>query len=284
MDHGLIEQSGLVERYLLGQLLPEEREEFEDHYLDCPECLERLELTRRMRSGLAQVALEEAVKAGAARQIGILAALSRLARSHRAGLLVTALLVAALAPAGWMWRQSSHLGRDLEATRRDLEEARRATPQGAEELAAARQALAGERARREAEGEEHRRDRQSLVKELTEARGPQARTSIVPLSPERSGEGEPSTRITLSPSPGWIVLSLDLPPLDAGPYAAALLRDRRRLWQARGLEPDAAGSLAVSVPSSFLAPGDYLLELSAPPRAGSSAPVASFRFRVRQGR
>jgi hypothetical protein len=298
MDHPSIEETGIVDRYILGQLPPEEREAFEDHFLDCPVCLESLELTRRMHDGIARVASEEVARTSAVRQLGVAAALARLAGSRRAGLLFTVLLVAVLMPAGLLWRRAAHLDRELEETRIALREAREtAPPPGApppglaRELADSRRALAEERERSAKERESERREQQRLAAELTAARQPQTNTPIIPLSPERSGpgDGEPATRITLAPSPEWIVFFLEpggLEPggLDEGAYRATLLRGGGRIWQGTGLEPDPAGSLVVSFHSSLLAPGDYTLELETAPRSGKPAPVASFRFRVRQGR
>jgi hypothetical protein len=240
-----------------------------------------------MRDGIARVAAEEVAKASAVRQLGVMAALARLAGSRRAGLLLSVLLVAALLPAGVLWRRAANLDRNLEETRIALREARRtAPPPGlARELADSHRALAEERERSSRERESERRERQRLAAELAAARQPQTNTTIVPLSPERSGpgDGEPATRITLAPSPEWIVLSLEPGGLDEGAYRATLLREGARIWQGAGLEPDPAGSLVVSFHSSLLAPGDYTLELETAPRSGKPTPVASFRFRVRQG-
>lgn len=62
MDHATIEAENWVERHLLGQLTAEEAARFEEHYLDCPECLEQLELTRRLQLGLREIASEEAAR------------------------------------------------------------------------------------------------------------------------------------------------------------------------------------------------------------------------------
>src|SRR5437868_2190460 len=44
MDHSVAIQFG-AERYLLGQLSPEERDEYEEHYFGCCECAEDVRLT-----------------------------------------------------------------------------------------------------------------------------------------------------------------------------------------------------------------------------------------------
>jgi Putative zinc-finger len=45
MDHHEAIQRGAVEKYLLNQMSPAERDEFEEHYFDCPECAEDLRAT-----------------------------------------------------------------------------------------------------------------------------------------------------------------------------------------------------------------------------------------------
>jgi len=52
MDHSLIERTDVIDRYVRGTMPPAERSEFEEHYLDCQECLEQLELARSLREGI----------------------------------------------------------------------------------------------------------------------------------------------------------------------------------------------------------------------------------------
>jgi hypothetical protein len=44
MDHAEAARKLAVEQYLLGELNGPEREEFEEHFFDCPECVEALEM------------------------------------------------------------------------------------------------------------------------------------------------------------------------------------------------------------------------------------------------
>lgn len=62
MDHVTIEEENVAERYLMGQLTASEVTRFEEHYLDCPECLERLELSKRLCQGLKEIAAEEGTR------------------------------------------------------------------------------------------------------------------------------------------------------------------------------------------------------------------------------
>ncbi|MBI4906016.1 MAG: zf-HC2 domain-containing protein [Acidobacteria bacterium] len=54
MDHGQIEATNLIDRYLTNRATPEECARFEEHFLDCPDCLSRLESTRGLIDGLKQ--------------------------------------------------------------------------------------------------------------------------------------------------------------------------------------------------------------------------------------
>jgi hypothetical protein len=54
MTHTEIERGDLVERYLLRRLTAREEAEFEEHYLECPECRERLAQERPLLVELQQ--------------------------------------------------------------------------------------------------------------------------------------------------------------------------------------------------------------------------------------
>lgn len=62
MDHVMIEEENVVERYLMGQLPATEAARFEEHYLDCQQCLDQLELSKRLHQGLKTVASEEGTR------------------------------------------------------------------------------------------------------------------------------------------------------------------------------------------------------------------------------
>jgi anti-sigma factor RsiW len=56
MDHGYIEENNVADRYLMGKLSAEERARFEEHFVDCAQCLDRLETTEGIRAALRTVA------------------------------------------------------------------------------------------------------------------------------------------------------------------------------------------------------------------------------------
>src|SRR5262245_64967773 len=89
----------------MGKLSAEEAERFEEHYLSCPECLDRLELAESMQRGFKRAAGEDAARLAAARQLAVVAWLSRLPRSRQMAVLAMALIIVALLPAGFVWRE-----------------------------------------------------------------------------------------------------------------------------------------------------------------------------------
>src|SRR5687767_2755131 len=148
MDHSRMDELGIAELYVTGKLPPADAEEFEEHYLGCPECLERLEAAEALRQGLRYEAVSQIT--GQAVQAGVLARLSRLARSRSAALLAAGLLVAVLAPSGLLLRQVGELDRartELGRTRAELaeqREGRRSAEAQAGEAAGTRGQLRGQ--------------------------------------------------------------------------------------------------------------------------------------------
>ena len=59
MNHQQALEEHATERYLLGEMAPEERRAFEEHYLECPECLEAVTFGADFMEAGRQVALED---------------------------------------------------------------------------------------------------------------------------------------------------------------------------------------------------------------------------------
>lgn len=63
MEHSFIEQADVIDRYVRGTMPGAERSEFEEHFLDCRECLEQLEIARSLREGIKVCAAEPMARA-----------------------------------------------------------------------------------------------------------------------------------------------------------------------------------------------------------------------------
>lgn len=62
MDHSEAAKIKAVEKYILGELPPELRDQFEEHYFDCPECAADIRALARFRK-VSKFVLEEEVAA-----------------------------------------------------------------------------------------------------------------------------------------------------------------------------------------------------------------------------
>src|SRR5215210_9521555 len=60
MDHEQTVQYDLVDRYLMGKLPAEESAGFEEHFVDCPQCIARLQTTKNFLQDLQFVAAQQA--------------------------------------------------------------------------------------------------------------------------------------------------------------------------------------------------------------------------------
>lgn len=272
MDHPQIEHDNIVDRYLMSQLSGQEEALFEEHLLGCSECLEQLgqaeDFQHSLRAAVSEEVTRTAVRAGVAGWL-----------SRRAvGRIALGLLVA-VAFAALLWR-TRQLSGDLERLRL----ARSAAPQtGAVASAPETQP----RPDRSADLEKQLDEQRSLVAELTtrvrRLTAPQINTALITLAAARSSgdEGAPVNQLTRPESPGWLVLAMELALVEHETYGVEL-RDGsgRKLWEQDGLRPDALDTLTVSLHSSFLDAGDYVLELSAT-GGGRRVVVGRYRFRMR---
>lgn len=270
MDHDYIEQRQVIEEYVMGRLPEAEAARFEDHYLTCEECVRRLDLAERFQRGFRDVAANEL-----AAPVGLAAVLAGLARRRWAAA-AGVLALAALAAAGALSWRSLQLGRELQDAQARLAQVESRRAEEERRAAAAEREAATLRQRAAAESQARGR----IEEELSRERRPRAGAAwVVALVPARSGPsaGEPFQRITLPPSPEWIVLSLDLDLPGPGPYRVALQRkDGAAVWTGSGLRPGPSGTLAVGLDSSLLTPGDYRLLVE----QEGGIPVARFAFRV----
>ena len=210
MKHPEIDERSVVDRYVAGKLPPAEVASFEEHYLDCPSCIQAVEDAERLQRGLGAVAAEDL----SARAVSWAAAWRAL-RSGPGRAWVAALLLVSVLPAALLWQRAGRLDQDLDLLRQ----------------------------------------------ELVDERSPRINTPILALVPTRAGE-QPRQQISLSAEPEWIVLAVELGASARSQYAATLeAADGAVVWESSGLEPSFRGTLSVSLHSSLLPHGDYVLRL-----------------------
>src|SRR5580698_9482737 len=60
MQHSQIEEQNLIDRYVRGTMPAAERAEFEEHFVDCAECQEQIEVAKSLRQAVRESIAESA--------------------------------------------------------------------------------------------------------------------------------------------------------------------------------------------------------------------------------
>jgi hypothetical protein len=250
MTHEEIEALNLDERYLMGRLAPDECARFEEHFVDCPECLDRLEAAERFRAALKPIAAAEAARASAVRPAK---------NRWRLVLLAAATLVAAVVPVIFLAMRGV-------AARRELD--------------VARAAAAGWQHRFEQEQSANRALRNQSVKPPPL---PMIGAVFYLNTSRAAGTGtEPVDRITLPPDWQWVVLSIEREFPREFQSIRATLADAvgKVVWQQTGIRPVSERTLGLLLPSDLLHEGEYTLELEGLSGADRYFPAGRYRLVV----
>ena len=261
MEHKYIDEHQIAENYLIGKLPAEERLRFEDHFVDCRECVDRLETANDLRAGLRMVAAEGAV------QVGLLPWIVRVFRRRQALLLTGLILLIGLS--------ATFLIKEMRSARRDPAN----EMQVREGQSLARQETLAPTL------ESRQPTPSSTLPHSDKGAGTEAPTPVFALSVVRGGKpdlSKPTNRIRLSPSSGLIILRLEVEP-DPGiqSYRATISTpEGRRIWSRNNLLPTPNNKLAIRINSSLLKPENYLLTLDGLTPNEGYALIANYTFHV----
>ncbi|MEA2564174.1 MAG: hypothetical protein QOH06_5678 [Acidobacteriota bacterium] len=254
IDHAYIEEHGLIDLYHRGQLPPEEEAGFEEHFVGCPDCQERLQMARGFQRGLKTVVAEDVAKAG------LLAWLVR-----RRWIAVAALVVAAVLPVlGYLAGSRGDTPMNTEASWRQLFEKER---RSADDL---RQRL-----------EKSERQRLAQVEATpapTAAPSPLVNTPVFLLTAVR-GEKEAAS---VDVNSGYFSLAVDAgadPRFES--YRVTVTDARgKRMFREAGLKPNALEALLLTFPAGFFKPGEYRLTLEGVKAGGGASELSGYSFRI----
>jgi CopC domain len=252
MDHNEIDDALTAERYVLGRLTEQERHSFEEHFLDCPRCLEAIEAAEWMREGLKSPSA-----VASAPSVEYVAPFRPRERRIRPFMTLLAAACVGLAFLSALFFTQTRAAR--------------------EELAGSRQLLQQtQRRQAELEGEigREREERARVVETMKAA-------PVFMLNLTRSTSVEPEDRVVLPESPGWVTLIFDRPVgLGVHDYRVRVTSaDGRLVGEAAPARTAEGGMFAVSLPAERLPAGDYVLEVERV-SAGEAAPLARYRFRA----
>ena len=169
MDHQYIEGHNIPDRYLQGTLSATERTRFEEHFIDCAECLDRLEMTEDFRGALRTVAAEGAATSRVYARPGLRAWLMGMSGGRHAALLAAAVLLLVALPSVLLIVWTGQSRRQVDQARlsaadwqRKYEESQQAGRKAEAEMQAREQEVARQRLEIETQRE---RERQTRVAE-----------------------------------------------------------------------------------------------------------------------
>ena len=279
VNHLQVEAADMIDRYLRGKLPAEEQSRFEEHFIDCQECLDRLETSASFRRGLKTAVAEDALRTGVYVQTGVLGWLMRRNRRQQAALLLV-VVVLLLVPSVYFFMKARRASADLaQAKRESLEWQRQfeAQQQKGNEL---------ERELQQARQDSGPREQQTLPDEpRNELVQPQARVPVFALNIVRSADptAQPANQISIPSSASSLVLSLDLESdPDVRSFRATIsTADNRVVWVAKDLKPQSTDTLRITLKSDLLKPNDYRLALEGLTKEGSYSSQGKYSFRVK---
>jgi hypothetical protein len=242
MDHTYVEEHQIADRYVMGTLPADEAERFENHYLSCPECLDRLELAESVQRGFKRMAGQDVAKAAAVQQLAVVAWLARLGRMRQLGVLLAALLVVAVLPTGVALRN----GVQLAQTHSLLEQEH----QRSADAGTLRSELARER--------EARAHAEAQAAQALQARG---NDRVAFLDRER-GEPDGGGKAVHPAAGGWVILEVPVDPPFHSPYRAVVRNGQgKEVSRVEGLQPNERSNLSLSLPPTLVPPGNYSITI-----------------------
>lgn len=267
MDHTYIEERGLIDLYHRGQIPPEEEVEFEEHFVACADCQEKLALARGFQRGLKVVVAEDAARAVA--QASLAAWFRR--RWRAAALLV---LAAALPILGFL--AGNRQTRIAVASWKERWESERQSASKLERLLA-------ESERRRLESQEERRELEDKLAQATpipstprETPSPLINTPLILLTAVRGEEEVPVVHTGKSAYVSLAVDAGDDPRFES--YRVAITGPKT--FRQAGLKPNALEAILLTFPASYLPAGTYQLKLEGVLPGGAVVELGRHPFRV----
>lgn len=282
MDHDYIEQFDIVDRYVMSRLVAEEKEQFEEHFIDCPQCIDSMKTARGLTQGLHLFTVQQAAQrqgdSAKKSEWFFLQWVSQKAWAVVAcGLLLGIILISIV-----YILQIRNLRREVarsESAVLNLQRRYEDDQQSALALAQSRQEM-------EQDLKSHI---QQLEADLQKAGADTEGTSrgwvrplinlpIVVLGSVRDSK---VTEINLSRAPMDFVMSVPLEEkAKYRTYYVTVLKDQRVVWESNKVKPDPDNALTIGFNSSFFQQGRYVLQVEGVPIAAGSRGGASYPFRV----
>jgi hypothetical protein len=283
MDHDYIQQSDLVDQYVMGKLTTQESEQFEEHFIDCPLCIDRLKTARDFRHGLELLSLQQTIHVRNEKPEFSWAFL-RIGSWKTAALAACSLLLAACIGLLFLVNNSNHLRSEAEqAKSASLDWQRQYEEQQQSSLSTEQQRQKTEQELRE---QVLRLDAQLKDEQNQHSSEPGNIEGSVEVNPqilqlESTRESAPTTkvvRLSRSSIRFFLMVSLGEQEPKYKTYRLTIKTDSR-VWLTKLAVP-VDDSLGLSLRSKAFSPGNYELIIEGIIKPDDFKPVGNYPFRV----
>jgi hypothetical protein len=292
MDHELLNQFDLIDRYLMGKLPVEESASFEEHFVDCPQCIARLQTTKIFLQDLRFIAAEQATQIGHHRSRSAFGQVwQRLWRKPLA-LAVGCLLIAAFAGAvfvvGYTWRLRTEVSQAKSASEqweRRYQDERQSAFSADRKHQETESQLTEQQRVLEAKLKDEQAQRAKITAEFSRWMYPMGNLPIFILTSVRSLEvnaPEAINKISLPHSTAMFAFSISLEgEMSYETYRITIFdRHHQAIWKSGGLTPDRYNSLSVGFKRDFFRPGHYSLIIEGVKKEGGEDVVGNYPFLI----
>jgi hypothetical protein len=292
MDHEQIDQFDLIDRYLMGKLPAEESASFEEHFVDCPQCIAQLQTTKAFLQDLRFIAAAQASQIGQHQpRRAFWHVLQTLFRKPLV-LVVGCLLIAAFTAAVFVIDYTRRL-------RMEVSQAKSVSEQWERRYEDERQsAFSADRKHQEAESQlteqqrvlaaklkDEQAQREKMAAEFGRRMRPEGNLPIFILNSVRSRElktSKAANQFTLPHSSTMFAFSISLEGERLYDNCRITIFDDHRqvIWKRGGLTPDQYNSLSVVFKRGFFRPGHYSLIVEGVKKAGGREIVGNYPFLI----
>jgi hypothetical protein len=295
MNHKQIDQLDLINRYLMGNLPAEESAAFEEHFVDCSECIARLQTTENFLKDLRFVAAQRAVEFEPRSASGALRLFLKPFFSRPVVWATASLLIAGLTGTFFLISYTQGLRYEIAQTKSLSEDWQRRYEDERQSSVSAEQ-MRGESEAQRAEQirslEAELKQQKALREQRSEPiRRPPAEGDLpmLVLNSVRSGEPNPAgpvNRIDLPRAAAIFAVLISLEDeIRFETYRITILDDRRRLvWKRGELTQGPQGALSIWLNTSLFQPGDYSLIVEGYDKEGRKTEIGNYPFLIVKSR
>lgn len=288
MDHDYIEKFDVINHYLMGSMTAEESERFEEHVIDCPQCIDCLKTTRDFKQGLRLLTMQQISqeRAKGMRRL-FLERISWRTLTYASCFLLLAAIVGSillLTQVRRLRHEADQANDTSSQWQNRYEEQQRTTLSSEQQRQQTEQNLREQVSQLKEELQTEQRHRSDNANELRGWMQPGINVPIIVLNSVRGSTRNPAADVNEIKLPGPPKNFVMIVPLESEAkyktYYVTILADNRPLWERTGLKPDRDNSLTISFNSRFFRPGDYILRIEGIPRREGSSIIGDYPFRV----